>query len=122
VRRLAAALTIPWALVACGHALPTPPTGPHVNEEPVEVPYPPPAARVDVIPLSPLDMKHPVWIDGQWLWRGRRWVWEAGQWADLGPGQFYARPTVQYVADGRLMWFPGSLRVDTSASAPAKRP
>ena len=86
----------------------------------MEVPYPPPAARVDVVPNSPIVMKHAVWIDGQWMWHGRRWIWEAGQWIDLAPNQFYARPTMGWLSDGRLVWFAGSLRRKEEASvAPA---
>lgn len=119
VRRALLVVAAAASLSACSHALPTPPTGPHLAESPVEIPYPPPAARVDVVPQPPQDMKHPAWIDGQWLWRGRRWVWEAGRWVDLGPDQFYARPTVQWLSDGRLMWFAGSLRLKTTPTTPA---
>ncbi len=87
----------------------------------MEVPYPPPAARVDVVPNPPYVMKHAVWIDGQWMWHGRRWIWEAGQWIDLAPDQFYARPTMEWLSDGRLVWFAGSLRRKEEATnvAPA---
>lgn len=101
----------------CSHPLPTPPTVAHEGEEPIVVPYPPPAAKVDIVQLAPDGMKHAVWIDGQWMWRGRRWIWEAGQWVDLGPDQVYALPFVQRRYDGQLVWFPGSLRSKTTASA-----
>jgi hypothetical protein len=83
----------------------------------MEVPYPPPAARVDVVPNPPYVMKHAVWIDGQWMWHGRRWIWEAGQWIDLAPDQFYARPTMEWLSDGRLVWFAGSLRRKEEATS-----
>ena len=44
----------------------------------VEVPYPPPAARVEFVPKQPSDRA--VWIDGEWTWNGRRWGWRAGRW------------------------------------------
>jgi len=119
-RRCAFLLGMALGTGACSHALPTPPTGPHLHEDPVQVPYPPPAARVDLIQLPPVEMKHAVWIDGQWMWRGRRWVWEPGQWVDLGPNQYYARPTVSWLSDGRLVWFAGSLRsAETALPAPS---
>ena len=86
----------------------------------MEIPYPPPAARVDVVPRPPASMKHAVWLDGQWMWHGRRWIWEGGQWIDLAPEQFYARPTVQWLADGRLVWFAGSLRRKEDANMAPK--
>lgn len=43
-----------------------------------EVPYPPPAARVEFVPKQPSDRA--VWIDGEWTWGGRRWAWRAGRW------------------------------------------
>ena len=44
-----------------------------------EVPYPPPAALVEVVPNAPGD-DGAVWVDGHWLWRGRYYVWERGGW------------------------------------------
>ncbi len=44
----------------------------------VEVPYPPPAARVEFVPKQPSDSA--VWVDGEWTWNGRRWGWRAGRW------------------------------------------
>lgn len=44
----------------------------------VEVPYPPPPARVEYIPKQPADAA--LWIDGEWGWNGRRWAWRVGRW------------------------------------------
>lgn len=77
---------------------------------PVAVPYPPPAAHVDVVPEAPAAMKNAVWVDGQWLWLGRRWWWESGRWVDLLPGQVYAGPRVYRRTDGQLVWFKGVLK------------
>ena len=49
-------------LLGCTAAsiVPVPPTGPHLGEEPALVPYPPPAARVEVVGKPPTTMKDPV--------------------------------------------------------------
>jgi hypothetical protein len=96
------------ALVACGsNRLPVPPNGPHVDETPTLVPYPPPPARVEIIPDPPKEMKNPVWIDGEWQWKGRRWVWQRGQWEMPLPGGYYAPSATVALSDGTLAWFPG---------------
>src|SRR5262245_56475058 len=96
------------ALTACNQLIPTPKLGPHETEEPVTVPYPPPPAKVEVIPSPPPELKNPVWIDGEWLWRGRRWVWQAGQWELPLAGGYYASPTTVRLADGTLLYYPGA--------------
>ena len=96
------------ALLGCAPALPTPPSGEHVGETPVLVPFPPPPARADIVPDMPKAMKKPVWVDGQWMWHATRWVWEPGQWVDLPPKQIYARPTIVRLSDGKLHWFAGA--------------
>ena len=44
----------------------------------VEVPYPPPPARVEFVPKQPSSSA--VWVDGEWTWNGRRWGWRVGRW------------------------------------------
>lgn len=109
------------AAAACLPPLPVPPLGPQEQADPVLVPYPPPPARVDVVSDPPAELKTPVWVDGQWLWRGRRWVWEGGEWVDLKPGQVYAKPIVVRRSDGELVWFQGTFRRD-SIAVPALSP
>jgi hypothetical protein len=119
-----------FALVAalvlgCARPLPVPPSGDHGGTEPMPVPYPPPAARVDIIPYPPEEFARPAWIDGQWVWRGRRWVWEEGRWIDLAPNQVYAKPMIVRRSDGQLVWFAGTLRTAPSPSSvvvPARSP
>ena len=100
---------------ACLPRLPGPPLGPQEQADPVLVPYPFPPARVDVVSDPPAELKSPVWVDGQWLWRGRRWVWESGDWVELKPGDVYAKPIVVRRSDGQLVWFAGTFRRDTPA-------
>lgn len=69
-------------LVACGMSrLPRPDYVAHPTSALVEVPYPPPPARVEFIPDKPKN-DNAVWIDGEWTWRGRRWGWKAGRWVE----------------------------------------
>ena len=45
--RAALAIVGVLGLTACGESTPVPKFGPHINEEPVTVPYPPPPAKVE---------------------------------------------------------------------------
>jgi hypothetical protein len=102
-----------WLMVAgvvavgCQSNLPVPATTSHANELSIPVPYPPPPARAEVIPEMPIDMKSPVWVDGDWQWKGRRWVWQPGQWVVPYPGSLYAPPKAVRLSDGTIGWYPG---------------
>lgn len=95
------------ASAACSRGLPAPTTGPHVGEDPVPVPDEPPPGKVEIVPDQPAGMKHPVWIDGEWTWRGHRWVWKAGGWQDAPTGMYYAPPRTVRLGDGTLVHFGG---------------
>jgi len=104
VRRLIALSLL--VLAGCGASkLPLPEIGPHVREAPVVVPYPPPAARVEIVPEKP--GKRAVWIDGEWLWERRRWVWKAGRWELPPEDSYWAPPVTIRQADGTLAYFAG---------------
>jgi len=108
VLALLAALALALALPACGHSIPTPPTGPHSADDPaLVVPYPPPPARVEISPVPPAELKGAVWVDGEWQWRGRRWVWLPGRWEVPYPGAYFAPAIAVRRADGDLVWFAG---------------
>lgn len=95
--------------IGCGATpLAVPPSGPHVDEEPIVVPYPPPPARVEIVPAPPKNVAEPVWIDGEWEWHARRWVWSAGRWEASRPGAYRAPPTTVALSDGTLAYFPGT--------------
>lgn len=96
-----------FALAACGPWLPLPPTGTHAGDEPILVPEAPPLPHVEIIPDRPLGLPDAVWVDGQWLFRGRRWEWEPGRWEVPRPGATYAPPEVAYLPGGRIAWYPG---------------
>jgi hypothetical protein len=78
------------ALLACGSVVRTAPTGPHppALAEPVTVEFPPPPARVE---LTGPDPGEPcAWMDGHWVWAGRRWHWIPGSWILPPKGCYYA--------------------------------
>jgi hypothetical protein len=95
--------------LACSTSLPAPPTGPHPEGTTnyVEVPFPPPSARVEVVPHKPLD-PGAVWVDGEWAWQGKRWVWQPGGWVAPPAGGYFAPWLVYRLDNGRLVFAPGA--------------
>lgn len=95
------------ACLACGAArLPAPPYVGQKTEALQPAEYPPPPARVEVIPAAP--KPEAVWIDGEWTWQGRRWAWKQGRWvAPPVNAQYSPWTSVRdvlgtfYVAEGR---------------------
>jgi len=85
--------------------LPLPPMGPNESTTPIVVPYPPPAARAEIIPPKPGERV--VWIDGTWIWDRRRWVWQRGRWEVPPTGAHYALSKIVEMPDGSLNWYPG---------------
>jgi hypothetical protein len=108
MRRLALALALFAASAGCSRNLPTPFIGPHRGEQPIAVPYPPPPARVEIIPDRPASPKGTVWIDGEWSFQAHRWVWIPGRWQLPVIGAYYAPGTTARLADGTLAWFPAT--------------
>src|SRR6266487_4670900 len=105
---IAASVTVGFiAAASCSKSLPTPRTGPHPSDTSyIEVPYPPPAARVEIVPPKPRE--DAVWVDGEWDWAGNRWAWEAGGWIEP-PKRAYFAPWVTYRQDnGRLLFAAGT--------------
>jgi hypothetical protein len=103
---------------ACGSSLPAPRTGPHPPNATnyIEVPYPPPAARVEIVPRKPREGA--VWVDGEWAWEGKRWVWESGGWV-MPPEHAYLAPWLTYRQEnGKLLFAPGTWHSDTGAPLP----
>lgn len=95
-----------WLLCACGSSLPVPARTEHPESAFVEVPYPPPAALVEVVPARP--QGDAVWVDGAWVWRGRYYVWQRGGWVLPPKGSAYAGWQAQLAEDGRLLFAPGT--------------
>jgi hypothetical protein len=95
-----------WLLCSCASSLPTPARTEHPRNAFVEVPYPPPAALVEVVPHRPNG--DAVWVDGAWVWRGRYYVWQRGGWLLPPQGAAYAGWQAQLAADGRVLFAPGT--------------
>jgi hypothetical protein len=72
-------------------------TGPQPENAPqVQVQFPPPPAKVEILPDDPGEPC--VWVDGHYNWVGRRWQWESGGW--------FIVPEGCYLAEARLAWAP----------------
>lgn len=95
------AATLAAALPACS-TLPRPSTGPTPRETGVEVPFPPPPARVEFVPDPKSDAE--VWVDGQWDWDGDGWKWLAGSWMVPPEGAYFTRWSTYRRSDGRLFF------------------
>jgi len=87
-------------LAACGSSLPEPASVSHPRTAYEPVLYPPPPARVELVPPKP--RPGAVWIDGEWVWDGRRWGWQPGRWVMPIPGVAFARWCALREADGTL--------------------
>ena len=97
---LAALLVI--SVPACAGSLPSPATTEHPLAAFVEVPYPPPAALAETVPEAP-ERGGVVWLDGEWIYRGRAFAWRRGGWVVPPPSGRFAPWQSWYRRDGRLM-------------------
>lgn len=92
---------------ACSGSLPMPPQTEHPLQAYVEVPYPPPAALVEVVPARPRE-DAAVWVDGYWIWRGRYYVWQRGGWLLPPENAKYAPWQSLLAKDGRIVFAPAA--------------
>ncbi|MFO0552632.1 MAG: hypothetical protein U0271_29850 [Polyangiaceae bacterium] len=100
------ALALAW--VACTPALPEPAIAAQPDDaQPLEVPEPPPPARIEIVPDPPAALRSPVWVDGQWKYEGGGWLWHPGGWESGVPARRYARPRIERRPDGQLVWYEG---------------
>jgi hypothetical protein len=83
-----------------------PPVTTHPLGAYVEVPYPPQAALVEVVPSAP-KTDDVVWVDGYWIWRGRYYVWQRGGWVVPPENGAYAQWQSVLAKDGRIVFAPG---------------
>jgi hypothetical protein len=90
------------ACAACGSSLPAPKSVLQPQDAYQEVPHPPPAAFVELVPRAPSG--DAVWIDGNWAWRGKEFVWERGGWVKPPATARYADWQMRYSADGTLLF------------------
>jgi hypothetical protein len=110
-RRTSATIGIALAFASgCGgSSLPEPELAspaPLKQGEAVEVPFPPPPARVEFIPQKP--RSGAVWIDGEWSWTGRRWSWTYGRWVIPPAEATFAPWRTARTTDGTLLFAPGA--------------
>jgi hypothetical protein len=103
---------------ACGSSLPVPKVGqpPEATINYVEVPYPPPAAQVEIVP--PIPQEGAVWVDGEWSWQGRRWTWESGGWVIPPSGSYFAPWRTKRLDNGKLFFAAGSWRATNDQPLP----
>ncbi|HZU84236.1 MAG TPA: YXWGXW repeat-containing protein [Polyangiaceae bacterium] len=119
MRRSALAIGCAIASTACGAAIPEPPRAPQPPNAFVEVPYPPPPARVEQLPGRP--DPRAVWTDGQWTWDGTRWAWTPGGWVIAPAAGQFARWALRLTPDGRLQFAPASWRDAAGRELPPAR-
>ena len=100
-----ATITGLFVLCACGSSLPSPALAEHPRAAYEEVPYPAPAALVETVPPQP-EIDGAVWVDGEWVFRGKYYVWERGGWFVPPAGARFAPKADRYLPDGRLMRAP----------------
>ena len=97
-------MLVALATLSCGSEFRRAKTGGHPqdNAAPIIVDFPPPPARVEVVPADPGPPC--VWVDGQWNYVARRWRWRDGDWVQPAEGCYYAPP--------RMVWVP-QMKTDT---------
>jgi hypothetical protein len=102
-RRLATIAALLPLLSDCGSALPGPDIAHDYRDvDEVEVPFPPPPSKVEMVPEKPVSAA--VWVDGSWSWNGRRWAWEYGYWALPPKGATYSPWRTVQKTDGTLIF------------------
>src|SRR5579859_6119694 len=101
---------------SCGSSLRGPPAAVQPGDAFAEVPYPPPAAKVEYVPERPRSDAR--WVDGQWRWEDGRWRWERGGWYLVPRGIGFARWETRRTPDGRLIFAPATWREKDGGEAP----
>jgi hypothetical protein len=86
----------------CAITVPKPPTGRLPADALIEVPYPPPPGRVEVVP--PRNSEDEVWVDGQWDWNGKDWKWTDGAWVKPPPNAYFTRWKAVRASNGQLFF------------------
>ncbi len=108
------------AALACGGGLPVPPYAAQPQAALAPVPYPPPPARVELVPARPLGGA--LWIDGEWAWRGRRWSWRPGRWVVAPKGGRFSPWTLVRGDDGTPYFASGAWRDAKGQALPEPAP
>lgn len=106
--------------LACGGSLPEPSTTVHSADVYRDVPYPPPAALAETIPVRP--EREVVWIDGEWVFSAGSYTWQRGGWVVPPQSGRFAPWHVYYRPDGRLMLAPGTWYDERGRRLPNREP
>lgn len=94
----------------CGSSVALVPESPPESarvRKPTRVPYPPPPAEIEVLPLRRRD--ECLWRDGFWTWKGASFRWTNGAWVVPPEGCTYAKPEARWEKNGgvtRLVYYP----------------
>jgi len=102
---LALLLLLGCLLLGCLPRVQLAPEGGHGNDVAREVPYPPPPARVEILPAPPHD--DAVWVDGTWAWNGRDYQWQTGGWRLPSEDAYYAPAKLLRRRNGMLLYLKG---------------
>ncbi|MBX3207001.1 MAG: YXWGXW repeat-containing protein [Labilithrix sp.] len=117
-----AAVLVATATLACGAPkLPAPPFTSQPTHALVEIPFPPPPARVEAVPPRPAKAGA-VWIDGEWTWQTRRWAWKPGRWVEPPANARFAPWTTVRDRVGTLYVAAGAWRDAAGASVAEPAP
>ncbi|MBV9947978.1 MAG: hypothetical protein JOZ69_14080, partial [Myxococcales bacterium] len=117
-------LAVPTALAACGGSLPVPEYVAQPSSALAPVDYPPPPALVEFVPErpGPGGAGGAVWVDGEWIWQGRRFAWRAGRWIVPPPGSAYSPWAIVRGEDGTVYMAPGAWRDAAGRELPEPAP
>jgi hypothetical protein len=123
ISRLRTSLSIALLLVwvpTCSSSVPRPRYVAQPASALVQVDFPAPPGRVEIVPEKP--QSGAVWVRGEWQWQGRRWGWKAGVWVIPPDGASYAAWTQTRNAEGQLFYAPGTWRGANGAEIPSPKP
>lgn len=113
-------LAVTLAAVGCASSPPPhPPWVPQPTSALIEIPFPPPPARAEYMPKSPV--ADAVWVDGEWRWKGRRWAWESGRWVVVPTGAAFSPWVTVRNGDRVLFLASGTWRDASGAEIPAPK-
>jgi hypothetical protein len=94
-------------VLACG-GLPSPPYVAQPTDALVRVGFPPPPAKVELVPAKP--RAGAVWTDGEWVWQGHGWSWQSGRWVTPPIGCRFSPWTMTWGDEGIVYYAPGVWR------------
>jgi len=108
------------SVATCSSSVPSPRYVAQPASALVQVDFPPPPARVEIVPEEP--QSGAVWVRGEWQWQGRRWGWKPGVWVIPPDGASYAAWTLTRNAEGQLLYASGTWRGANGAEVPSPKP